>query len=402
VAETSTLSRPHPGADLSDPSLYSDGDPVPIWARLRRTTPVSWHERGYWSLVGYRDIVGVYKDTAHFTSERGMQLDARADANDSAAGRMLIVTDPPRHAKIRRIISSTFTARTARRLEHNMRATVIDSLDAALAAAECDFTQTAARLPVSVVCDLLGVPKSDWDFMLERTMIAFAATSSPDDYLDKVAAHAEILAYYADLVKRRRREPGDDIVTALAHGQVDGTPLTDEEIFLNCDGLISGGNETTRHAAAGGLLAFIEAPDQWARLRDEPDLLDSAVDEVLRFTSPGMHVMRTATADVHVGGQHVREGERVALWNAAANRDEDIFGDGDTFKIDRSPNRHLTFGIGEHYCLGGALAKVELRVLLEELTRRVATARLIGPVRRLRSNLIWGIESLPVALQPAG
>jgi len=405
--------------DLADPDLYATGDPVRVWRQLRATAPVYWNERadgsGFWALTRHRDVNAVYRDTRVFTSERGMRLDLDQRASDAAAGAMLIVTDPPRHHQLRRIINSAFTARTVSRLEANMRETVSQVLDAALATGTVDFAEVAARLPVSVICDLLGVPPADWDFMLDRTRTAFgeppatldsgAAVGAPvaaepwERALAAAEAHADLLTYYADLVARRRREPGEDIITAMVHGDIDGVGLSDEEIFLNCDGLISGGNETTRHASVAGLLAFIERPDQWRRLRAEPGLLPTAVAEILRFTSPALHVLRTAVTDVQLGDQLVRAGDRVTLWNAAASRDEAVFTDPDEFDLARSQGQHLAFGAGAHYCLGSALAGTELRVLFGELSRRVVQVEPAGPVRRLSSNLIWGIASMPVTLR---
>lgn len=396
-----------PSPDLADPALYGAGDPVPVWRRLRAEAPVYWNERpdkdGFWALTRYRDVVAVYKDHHTFTSQRGMRLDLDQRASDAAAGKMLIVTDPPRHHQIRRLISSAFTTRTASRLEDTMRATVGRILDDALAAGTVDFADVAAQLPVSVICDLLGVPPADWAFMLDRTRIAFgdrgAAVDPARAALAAAEAHADLLTHYADLVDFRRREPGEDLITAMAHGDIDGVPLTDEEIFLNCDGLISGGNETTRHASIGGVLALIDHPDQWHRLRTEPAVLATAVPEVLRYTSPALHVLRTAVVDTTIGDQPIRAGDRVTLWNAAANRDDEIFTDPDGFDLTRTPNQHLAFGAGGHYCLGGALANTELRVLFGELARRVDQVELAGPVRRLSSNLIWGIDSMPVTLR---
>ncbi|GAA1118759.1 cytochrome P450 [Streptomyces javensis] len=197
---------------------------------------------------------------------------------------------------------------------------------------------------------MLGAPRADWDFMPKLTMIAFGADENAGTDPQRIAeAHTELLVYYDNLLARRRRDPQEDIVSALAHGTVDGAPLTDEEILLNCNGLISGGTETTRHATIGGLLAFLRAPDQWARLRAEPGLLPSAVQEILRFTSPALHVLRTARREVDLGGHRIRTGDQMAVWLPAANRDEAVFADPDRFDIARTPNRHLTFATGTHF-----------------------------------------------------
>ncbi len=392
--------------DLADPTLYESGDPESTWAALRAESPVFWNEEpggaGFWALTRYDDVSRVCRDTAAFSSARGMRLGTDQAAADAAAQKMLIVTDPPRHAKLRRIMQSVFVPSMLRRLDSDIRHTVVDCLERAVSSDGCDFVEIIGRLPVAAVCTLIGVPRADWEFMLERTRIAFGSMDGDEgDKLAKIEAHADILVYYDQLAACRRRQPEGDIVSALVDGEVDGVRLTDEEVFLNCDGLISGGNETTRHAAAGGLLALIENPDQWKRLRADAGIIPTAVVEILRYTSPGMHVLRTATRDVVIRDQPIRAGDRVTLWLAAANRDEDVFTSPERFDVGRSPNRHLTFAFGEHHCLGAALARMELTILLQELTARVSRIEQRGPARRLRSNLLRGLERLPVALHPA-
>ncbi|MFC7219624.1 cytochrome P450 [Streptomyces polyrhachis] len=392
--------------DVADPRLHRDDVLAPVWRWLRHHDPVRWSAHpsggGYWSVTTHAEAVQVLRDSRTFSSERGMRLGGDPRAAAAASRKMLIVTDPPRHGAVRRIIASAFAARTVRRLEQNMKETVTAALDRALEQGACDFVEIAAMLPVSVICDLLGVPRADWDFMLDRTTVAFGAVDehgSPT--AAAVEAHAEILVYYAELVAERRRRPREDVVTALVRGEVDGRALTDEEILLNCDGLISGGNETTRHAAVGGLLALAAHPDQWQALRGDPGLLPTAVDEILRWTSPGAHTLRTAVRDTELAGQRIGAGQSVVAWGASVNRDESVFDEPDEFRLDRRPNRHLTFGHGAHYCLGGALATSELRVLFGELRQRVAEVEVAGPVRRVRSNHIAGYEEAVVALRPA-
>jgi cytochrome P450 len=387
--------------DLADAALYAEGDPETIWQELRRSHPVYWNARqdgtGFWVVTRYRDAVTVLKDTNVFRSESGMRLDHNPAATKAAAGKMLIVTDPPRHAKIRRLLGSTFTPRVVARLEETMRTVVVETLAAPLAGEACEFTDIAAVLPVSVICDLLGVPKSDWAFMLTCTKVAFGESGA--GRIERVEAHASILEYYADLVDYRRRRPGEDVISAMVQGTVDGMPITDEEIFLNCDGLISGGNETTRHATVGGLRALIENPEQWRIAAASIDQIDTVVNEVLRYTSPAMHVLRTPVQDTELAGQRIRAGHAVTVWKPAANRDENVFPAPDRFEVLRTPNQHITFGAGAHFCLGGAMARTELRVLFTHLLTSAESAEFTGPVKRLRSNLIWGYESLPVRLQ---
>ncbi|MBH5338541.1 cytochrome P450 [Streptomyces pactum] len=391
--------------DLSDPELYRTERPEEIWARLRAAGPLHRNERPggspFWAVMSHPVASQVLKNSAVFTSERGMRLDHNPAATAAAAGKMLIVTDPPRHGKIRRIINSAFTPRMVKRLEDTMRTIVVETLEEALEKGTGDFVEAAARLPVSVICDMLGVPRQDWGFMLEKTMAAFGsdAENGADHAMRAATAHTDLLLYYDELVERRRKDPQEDVVSALVQGEVDGVPLTDEEIFLNCDGLVSGGNETTRHATVGGLLALMDNPDQWDRLRADPGLLTTAVQEVLRYTTPAMHVLRTATEDTELAGERIAAGDQLAVWLPSANRDEQVFTDPEAFDVGRTPNRHLTFATGTHFCLGSALAITELTVMFEELTRRVGSAVPAGEVRRMRSNLIWGFESMPVTLE---
>jgi cytochrome P450 len=282
-----------------------------------------------------------------------------------------------------------------------MRDVVNDALTRMAQRESFDFVgEIAGPLPLSVICQLLGVPRSDWHLMIDWTRTAFGSTTSDEVVTDaqKAEANANIFAYYADLLRQRRRSPGDDIVSALARATIHGRPLTDEEILLNINGLITGGNETTRHASAGAVIALTRHPDQWRRLKAAPDLARTAVEEVLRWTAPSLNVMRTALTEITIGGQLIRAGERVSIWNPAVNRDPDVFPDADRFDIGRTPNRHLTFGMGRHLCIGAALARFELLVLLREMAARVREIHPTGPVKRLRSNLMWGVDRVPVRL----
>ncbi|MBB5121236.1 cytochrome P450 [Streptomyces eurocidicus] len=391
--------------DLSDPMIYQESDPELVWAQLRAEQPVYLNRRAngehFWAVMTHRLCTDMLTDPHVFSSENGMRLDSSPRVLAAAAGKMLNVTDPPRHDKIRKVISSAFTPKMVNRLEANMRRTAAKAIDDAMAGGECEFTRVAQKLPVSVICDMMGVPPADWDFMVDRTRFAWSSTALDEaEEAEKVRAHTEILCYFQELAVERRRNPQDDLMSALVRGEIDGAPLTEQEVFYNCDALISGGNETTRHATVGGLLALINNPDQWRKLRDNPGLMPSAVQEVIRYTSPVMHALRTAREDVELGGQRIRAGEHVIAWLPSANRDEAVFADPERFDIERSPNRHLGFIQGNHYCIGAALARLELTVMFEEITRRAEAAELTGPVRRLRSNLLWGFDSLPVRFTP--
>jgi cytochrome P450 len=252
----------------------------------------------------------------------------------------------------------------------------------------------------------MGIPREDWDWLYELTRRTFGAEDAEYQLAGSARgtaaeAHSDLLLYFGELVEERRSEFGGDVVSALAQATVEGCPLDDEDVLMNCDTILAAGDETARHAAATGLVAFIEHPEQWRLVREHPEAIDTAVEEVLRWSSPGMHVLRTATRDVEVAGELIRRGETVTVWNPSANRDERAFEAPERFDVGRSPNRHLAFGVGEHFCLGASLARMELRVLFEELTRRVAEVEVVAPVERLRSNLIGGLKRLPVRLHGA-
>lgn len=397
-----------PASALADPETYRAGRQYALWARLRAAGAVAEGEAGdgsrFWSVLSYQAAGPVLADPAAFSSTGGMRLGAEPAATAAAAGRMLALSDPPRHGRIRRLVSDAFTPRMIRRLEHTIRTVAAEIVESAVTDGTCDLAEVAGRLPASVVCDLVGVPRADWDFMLGRTKTAYGAGAHDDTDATARAreAHTDILLYYDELMRRRRQDPRDDLVSALVHGSIDGAPVTEEEVILNCDGLITAGNETTRQATVAGLRALIHAPDQWRRLQRDPGLLATAVPELLRYTTPVMHVLRTARREVEVAGRVVPAGDRVVVWLGSANRDERQFPDPARLDLGRSPNRHLAFAHGPHYCLGGALATTELMALFEELARQVEDLEPAGPEVRMRSNLIDGYESFPVRLKRRG
>jgi cytochrome P450 len=395
--------------DLSDVDLYAHGDPDAIWASLRANDPIYRNPgppgQWFWAVTRYRDALTVLRDPATFSSEQGMVIGAGYGRGDPAAGRMLVVTDPPRHPKLRQIMNKAFTPRMLQRLERRVAQMVDQLLSRAVAAGECEFVDdVAARLPVAIICELLGVPASDQDWMYHLTSTAFGggdpASVHEVSNEDRRQAYGDIFDYYRELADERRRQPRDDLISALIHNEVDGHPLDVEEVLLNCTNLIIGGNETTRHAAAGGLLALAERPSAWQALREDPTGVPTAIEEVLRWTTPGMHVMRTATTDTEIGGKHVARGEKVVVWAASANRDEEVFESPEQFDITRSPNKHIAFGQGGHFCLGSALARIELTVLFQRLAGSIERVEVTGPVQRVRSCVLRGIRQLPVRLTP--
>jgi cytochrome P450 len=392
--------------DLTDLELFATGDPHAAWRHLRATDPVSWHHEsdgpGFWALVKYADIISVYRDHASFTSERGMLLGVNRGEGDPAAGQMLVVTDPPRHGQLRAIILHAFAARSVAAMRDQVAGVVTAILDHQNDA--YDFaTEVAARLPVAVICDLMGIPKVEWDRVLTWTNQAFLA--SDPEYLTQATARAsaararrEIFSTCADLMLERRACPRDDLIGVMANAEIEGRRLTDQEVLLNCLNILIGANETTRHTASGGLLALLSHQDELRRLRLDPSLLPTAIEEMLRWTTPAQYVLRTATKTVRIRDREIRVGDAVTLWNPSGNRDEDVFEAPDRFEIGRVPNRHLSFGYGEHFCVGAALARLELTLLFEQLLASTTSIELDAPVVRLRSNAVGGIKHMPVTV----
>jgi len=388
--------------NLTDPDLYSHGDPHAAWRWLREHDPVHWHFPagefpGFWVLTKYDDVQAVYHDPATFSSAGGILLRPETYGSDPGGGHTLALTDPPNHRKLRALVDDWFTPRSIRLLDAEMRDIAHDVVTAALERESCDFVaEIASRVPLYVIFKMLGVPRNDWERLFSLTNDAFGA----DDPAQRRGAHLDIMQYFEDLAAARGKSPADDLVSVLACAQIDGRQLTPDEVILNCDNLLIGGTENTRIAAAGGMLALIQHPDQWQALSTEPQLLHSAVEEVLRWTSTATHIMRTATAQVTMHGRRIAVGDLVTLWNPSANRDESVFDDPDCFSIRRKPNRHIALGTGEHFCLGGTLGRTELRVLYAELLHSTERIELDGAPVMLSSIIVNGPERLPVRLTP--
>ncbi|MBO0806949.1 MAG: cytochrome P450 [Actinobacteria bacterium] len=384
---------------LTDPDLYASGDPHEIWQWLRHHDPVRWQPPGelpgFWIVTRYHDVRAVYRSPATFSSAHGILLRPADHGADPGGGRTLALTDPPRHRQLREVVDRWFTVRAARALEGRMRDVARTVIGQAAERQECDFVaDVAARVPLYVSCHLMGVPRPDWDHLAGLASEAFGAA----DALGRRLAHLEILRYFEHLQAARRKDPADDLVTALVTARPGGRPLTPDEVILNCDNLLVGGTENVRIAAAGGMLAFLQHPAEWRLLAQDPGLLPAAVAEVLRWTSSATHIMRMAVRPASLRGKPIKAGERVTLWNPSANRDESVFDDPHRFRVQRQPNRHLAFGSGEHFCLGGTLARSELRILYGELLRRRIRVEQAGSPVRLRSIVVNGLERLPVRL----
>jgi cytochrome P450 len=386
---------------LIDPSLYSEGDPHAVWRWLRASDPVRWHPPGefpgFWILTKYDDIRGVYRDPATFSSAGGILLRPIKDGGDPGGARTMALTDPPRHRQLRGLVDEWFTVRAVRRIEEELRVVAQQVVSEAIVRQRVDFVrEVAARMPLYVICQMMGVAKSDWSYIFELTSQAFSAT----DVAAQRDAHVSIILYFSELAEARAVKPEDDLVSVLACAEVAGRKLTPDELVLYCDNLLVGGTENTRIAAAGGMMAFIENSGQWEALAADPEGMPTAIEEVLRWTSTATHIVRTATTPAVIRDRQIAAGERVTLWNPSANRDEDVFTDPDRFDIRRQPNRHLALGAGEHFCLGSTLARTELRLLYTELLRQTEAVELDGTPIRLGSIVVNGFDSLPVRLVP--
>ncbi len=394
--------------DLSNPENFEPGFPHHWFKRLRAEAPVFWQEdgkwKGFWALTKYDDIERASKDQATFSSARGATNIFDLPEHELTVTRTMMVNmDPPCHGKHRRLVNQGFTPRRVGNLESHIRELCARIVDAVCERGACDFvTDVAAELPLQVIVELMGVPLEDRHkiFDWSNRLIGFDDPEFQNTFEDGKIAAAECWAYANQLAQQRQQCPRDDLVSALMGAEVDGERLSEQSFdgfFLL---LLVAGNETTRNLISGGMLALMENPAERARLLAEPSLLPTAIEEMLRWVTPVSHFRRTATRDVEVRGRKIREGDKVVIFYPSANRDEEVFADGDRFDVGRSPNDHLTFGIGEHFCLGANLARLEIRSMFEELLRRLPDMELAGPVSRLRSNFINGIKHMPVRFTP--
>ncbi|AXE79828.1 cytochrome P450 [Streptomyces atratus] len=391
--------------DLTDPMTYQTTDVHAMWRRFRTERPVHRHPATaagpeFWVLSKYDDIMKLYKDDGNFTSERGNVLVTLLHGSDSAAGKMLAVTDGPRHAAIRKLMLKSFSPRSLQHISEQVVQRTRALLKDAVERGEADFARDVAEhIPIATICDLLGVPESDRGFLLGLNKQALSSSTADTSAEDSWLARNEILLYFAELAEERRRNPVDDVISVLATGRIDGEPLGEDEIVLNCYSLILGGDETSRLSMIGGVQALMRHPEQWNALKQGEATVESAVEEVVRWTTPGMHFGRRALRDVEVAGQRIAAGDIVTLWNTSANRDEDIFDAPETFDLARTPNKHVSFGYGPHFCLGAFLGRVEINAMLDAVRTVVDRIEPNGPVEPVFSNFLSGLESLPVRFE---
>lgn len=389
---------------LHSPTFYA-GDPYPLYRQLRAEDPVCWNDtNGFWALLKYEDIRFVSTNPALFSSARGITIPDPSIADPVMDG-SLIFTDPPRHRQLRKLINSGFTRRQISTLEPKLRAFARAALDAIDPNTGIEFAeQIAAPLPTRMIAELLGAPDEDWE-QFRTWSDATVGLDDPEVELDTFAALGQLYEYFGELIAHRRGQPHEgagDVLSVLVAAEVDGARLSDQDLLQFCLLLLVAGNETTRNLIALGMLALLEHPDQLRLLRARPELLPSAVEELLRYTSPVANMSRCATRDVELRGRMIRKGEFVTMLYGSANRDEEVFGaTAEQLDITRNPNPHLTFGCGEHSCLGAQLARLEACVLFEELMARFDAIELDGQVTRMRATMVPGVKRMPVQLTAA-
>jgi cytochrome P450 len=407
--------------DLTDLDIWARGVPYAEFARLRAEAPVAWFDEespnsGFWSVHRYADIVSASRDVATFSSARGISFEEPTD-EDMAARRTIIDTDPPAHTKLRKIMTGTFSQRAVAVYRHFVEGLTEQVLDAGLADGPFDFVDAVAKeVPIRVLAKIMGLPEEHLDQFIDLGDRLIANTDP--DLTDVVWGRDDTDAYRLfpfrspygkqlwdlgrEIVRDRLRDPGDDLLSKLLMARVDGEALSEVDLDNLFSILVIAGNETTRIAIAHAVLAFCEFPGEWDRLRADPDLLDTATEEVLRWSCPTHFMRRTATTDTELGGTRIRAGDKVVLWYVSGNRDDAEFADPDRFDVARSDNRHLSFGRGgPHLCLGAHLARLEIRAVLAALSDRVARFELAGEPRRIRSNFTNGLKALPVRAIPA-
>ena len=403
--------------------MWARGVPYEEFRRLRREAPVAWFPdqgSGFWSVHRYQDIVAASRDVMTFSSAHGVSFEEPTE-EDMAARRTIIDTDPPEHTKLRKIVSGAFSQRAVAVYEHFIAGLTEQVLDRCPASGSFDFVDAVAKeVPIRVLARIMGLPATDLDLFIDLGDRLIANTDP--DITDVVWGRDDTDAYRRfpfrspygkqlwdlgrQVVEQRLRDldgpgPGDDLLSRLLRAEVDGDRLSETDLDNFFSIMVVAGNETTRIAIAQGVLAFCQQPAQWERLRADPGLLDTATDEVIRWSCPTHFMRRTTTTDTTLGGVAIRAGDKVVLWHVSGNRDEADFDNPDVFDVARNPNRHLSFGRGgPHLCLGLHLARLEVKVVLAALARRVSRFELDGEPRRIRSNFTNGLKALPVRVWP--
>jgi len=398
------------GFDFTDPDVIEGGIPVAEFAELRRTAPVWWNEQapgstifdddGYWVISKHADIKAISRDSEVWsTNLKGavMRLPDGVTADQLELTKALLINhDPPEHTRLRKIISKLFTPRAVAGLEDKLATAAHDIVAEAAAKGSGNFVDDVAmKLPLLAIADLIGVPEADREKLFHWTNLIMN-TDDPDFDCDPAVANAELMGYAYTMAEERRRCPADDIVTRLVQADVDGEALGEAEFAFFVILLAVAGNETTRNAMTHGINAFIENPRQWEIYKAQRP--ESAADEIVRWSTPVHCFQRTAKTDVQIGGVTIGEGQRAGLFYSSANFDEDVFDHPFEFDITRNPNPHLGFGgQGTHYCIGANLARMEIRLIFDEIATQMPDITKLGEPQRLRSGWINGIKDLQLS-----
>jgi cytochrome P450 len=408
--------------NLTDPTFFAHGDTDAIWRRLRREDPVHWTQgrlkHGFWSVTKYNDVKNVFlRDNKTFLSQAwGSSLPPGPEFEDPEtneflrlfqAGAQLSGMDGEPHSILRKAFSEKFALPSVVKLEAMVRRITLGILDEVLSRGECDFAvDVGGRLPVAVIAEMMGVPNARWnDMYLWNNMVAspedpeFSVGNPFDTARDGLAA---INGFCLELARERRRHPSDDVMSMIAHAEINGERLNDDRLAFNGMMFFAAGHETTRNTLAAGLWELIKHPDEMARLRalrHDVQALKVATEEFVRWTTPLTHVLRTAAEDTMVGEQKIAAGEWVVVWTLSANRDEDAFEEPYRFDVQRTPNQHLGFALGKHFCLGAHLARLEIRVLLEYLLEHMHDIELTAAPQIAASNLFCGIKHMPISFK---
>ena len=404
-----------PNIDLLDNDAFATDEPDRWFRWLRANAPVYWHDEtdapGFWVLTKHADVVEVNRNSQVFSSDQkyGGVIpfeDAKlATINQFAGGIPLMLTmDDPDHGRYRKLVNRGFTPRAIGRVEDRLRAVAKGLVDDALSQGTCDWVETvAAWLPITAITELVGMPAEDRGkvFGWANALVGATDPEFGGDLSGVVATMMEVFAYSTEMQEARRKRPAEDIMTTLVQSDVDGEQLTELEITMFLILLLNAGSETTRNSISHSLIAMMEQPDVYRELAEDRSLLPMAIEEMLRWGTPVPYMRRTPIVDTEIRGQGIKAGDKVTIWYASANRDEEVFEDPYRFDIRRNPNPHITFGAGgAHFCLGANLARMEIRVLFDELLDRVQEFKPAGPPERLRANIVNGIKHLPVELVP--
>jgi cytochrome P450 len=414
------------GLDLVSSHAYAEkGVPHELWTQLRAESPVHYcTPRGFdpfWAITKHADICEISKQPYKFSSAKGISMlqqsqEAIVRQGDQgfAAMRVIIEMDPPDHRSYRNVTSPVFTPRAVKALDGIIEKSARELVDTLAEATdengegECDFANdVAVAHPLRILSTILGVSRESEPDILRLTNEIFGSDdpdlqrSGEDRELAIVALGLELYQLFDKIIQDRRANPTDDLASLLANATLDGEPMGMMETVGYYLITFTAGHDTTKNALVGGMRAFLENPDQFDKLRQHPELVESAVEEIVRWTSPVNHMKRTLTEDYALRGQHMKSGDRLVMFYASANRDEEVFGDPFAFRIDRNPNRHLGFGIGEHFCLGANLARRSQRALWLELARRMEWAELSGEPEQIHSAFVVGLKKLPMSYRMA-